>query len=431
MESLGDCCALDSCTNIALAVYYWHLCTDCHGFLHYNCGWRIDDIRILCPLCFSENNKKTGANSEIDVDDDMHSSKSSATVEGEESFDLKSASTQSSDSSGSIFNDVSLRQSMEDVLKGNVLSQNAIIQDEMEDFAEGEDAEVAKVMDRDTIVKEETVNKWKCITVFSPDGKEHNKHQLVKNMFSPDGVLVVQRALSMDRNSRVKGQLRHAKQNKNDGTGTSVSRAYHNAEKICGYDPLRDENNDEATGEEILFGDAIIFMVMAKNTILSSVKNEKLVTGRALFFGRNGKKASLTSMPFTERDDWHITAAVDETIHITSSQGVAAVGCTGRTLATVPNLNVASCIVYKPKLEIFPSDDNNLVEHSAEPQYARVFLLHDLELLFKSFVASSDPPPKSSAIIPPIHVNGCSMFVIDNSMPSIYCRDKKTAIFTI
>ena len=136
-------------------------------------------------------------------------------------------------------------------------------------------------------------------------------------------------------------------------------------------------------------------------------------------------------MPFAGRDDWHITAAVDETIHITSSQGVAAVGCTGRTLATVPNLNVASCIVYKPKLEIFPSDDNNLVEHSAEPQYARVFLLHDLELLFKSFVASSDPPPKSSAIIPPIHVNGCSMFVIDNSMPSIYCRDKKTAIFTI
>ena len=63
-------------------------------------------------------------------------------------------------------------------------------------------------MDRNANVENDTIKKWKSITavVCPTDGKEYNKCQLVKNMFTPAGLSISSGALSFDRNAQVKGQ---------------------------------------------------------------------------------------------------------------------------------------------------------------------------------------------------------------------------------
>jgi len=103
---------------------------------------------------------------------------------------LATSNTSHSDSDGSVFMD-SLLKSVEDVINENSVTQDFIIQQEMEEFTITEDARNSVVMDRNTNVDEETMKKWKSVTVVNPiDGKEYNKHKLAKNFNTPVGVAV-------------------------------------------------------------------------------------------------------------------------------------------------------------------------------------------------------------------------------------------------
>mmetsp|Transcript_28137 Transcript_28137/g.40285 ORF Transcript_28137/g.40285 Transcript_28137/m.40285 type:complete len:322 (+) Transcript_28137:203-1168(+) len=316
----------------------------------------------------------------------------------------------------------SLLKSVEDVINENSVTQDFIIQQEMEEFTITEDARNSVVMDRNTNVDEETMKKWKSVTVVNPiDGKEYNKHKLAKNFNTPVGVAVARGALSFDRNARVQGKGRYGQHKSNDGGDSSVARAFKLAEKTSissrftgEYNPNEDDTEEDVK-TEIVAGDAIIFLVLAKKSDKSTVYKESLTIGKALLFGKGGKPASQPFMPFVDRDDWHVTVSVEETIQTNNWEGLPALRCTGETIATISKVDASACIVYKAKLEMF-SAENSDVFSTLQPnvaQFARVFEVSDLELAFKTLLSAKASVRKSSTIIPSIKIDGKEIFVVD------------------
>ena len=109
-------------------------------------------------------------------------------------------------------------------------------------------------------------------------------------MFTPStGLSISSGALSFDRNARVKGQGRYSQNSGNKGADSSVARAFHLAEKISdkgsfsgGYNP--NEDGEEGIGDKIVFGDAIVCLLLAKNT--ASSRNPRCWSGLTVWKDR-------------------------------------------------------------------------------------------------------------------------------------------------
>jgi len=222
---------------------------------------------------------------------------------------------------------------------------------------------------------------------------------------------------------RVRGETRYARADPNGANNNSVIQAFNIAEKISehsfsvgGMDSIEDELLNSCNNEDtIMLGDAVVFLLEAKSLMTSSARTTKLVIGRAELFGKKGKKASYTHMPFQDRNDWHITASVEETIETINCKGFPSVRLTSNKLACIENIDAFACVVVQPKVEMFHSD--NLDTDFLEPQYSRVFEINDLEQIFHTLQSNNTSiPPKSKAIIPPIRSNGEEKFILERAI---------------
>jgi len=159
---------------------------------------------------------------------------------------------------------------------------------------------------------------------------------------------------------RGRGETRYARADPNGANNNSVIQAFNIAEKISersfsvgGMDSIEDELLNSCNNEDtIMLGDAVVFLLEAKSLMSSSARTTKLVIGRAELFGKKGKKASYTHMSFQDRNDWHITASVEETIETINCKGFPSVRLTSNKLACIENIDAFACVVVQPKVEI-------------------------------------------------------------------------------
>ena len=312
---------------------------------------------------------------------------------------------------------------MEETSESISATQEELIRDEMEEISINEDAGDAEVIDTNTNVDLETIKKWRSLIVTDHSGNEHNKHLLVRSFFSSHGLQLARNAHSTDRIKRVRGESRYAQVDPNLANSNSVIQAFNIAEKISersfsvgGLDSIEDELLNSCNNEDkIMIGDALMFLLEAKNLMSSSARTTKLVIGHAELFGKKGKKASYTHMPFEDRNDWHITASVEETIEAINCKGYPCVRLTSKKLACIENIDAFACVVVQPKVEIFHSD--HLSSDFLEPQYSRVFEINDLEQIFHTLQSNNTSvPPKSKTIIPPIKINGEEKFILQTEI---------------
>jgi hypothetical protein len=97
VEQLGSCCANDLCSKPTRAVPYWHTCTNCSGFLHYECGENTaaPTNMFLCPSCLNSFQNLKG----------NHSSEFPSEKDAEGSEDDQSLATSHSSDTASLFDD--------------------------------------------------------------------------------------------------------------------------------------------------------------------------------------------------------------------------------------------------------------------------------------------------------------------------------------
>jgi len=261
---------------------------------------------------------------------------------------VSNASSSSISSEESLFDDALLKDT-----KSISATQEELIRDEMEEITINEEAGDAEVIDCNTNVDHETIKKWRSLIVTDDYGNEHNKHFLVRSFFSPHGLQLARDAHSTDRMKRVRGETRYARADPNGANNNSVIQAFNIAEKISersfsvgGMDSIEDELLNSRNNEDtIMLGDAVVFLLEAKSLMSSSARTTKLVIGRAELFGKKGKKASYTHMPFQDRNDWHITASVEETIETINCKGFPSVRLTSNKLACIENIDAFACVV--------------------------------------------------------------------------------------
>ena len=97
VEQFGSCCANDLCSKPTRAVPYWHTCTNCSGFLHYECGENTaaPTNMFLCPSCLNSFQNLKG----------NHSSEFPSEKDAEGSEDDQSLATSHSSDTASLFDD--------------------------------------------------------------------------------------------------------------------------------------------------------------------------------------------------------------------------------------------------------------------------------------------------------------------------------------
>ena len=308
------------------------------------------------------------------------------------------ASSSSISSEESLFDDALLKDTMEQASKRMGAMQEELIKDEIKEITITEEAGDAEVIDLNTNVDHETIKKWQSLIVTDHYGIEHHKHLLVRS-FSPHGLQLARDAHSTDRMKRVRGEMRYAPADPNGtNNSNSVIQAFTIFEMISecsfsvsGMDSMEDELLDSCNNEETIMLGKVVFLLKAKSLMSSSPRTTKLVTGHAELFGKNGKKASYTHMPFEDRNAWHITASVEETIETINCKGYPSVQLTSNKLACIKNIDAVACLVVQPKVEMFHSD--NLDSNFLEPQYSRVFEINDLEQIFQTLQSNRTSVP--------------------------------------
>jgi hypothetical protein len=326
------------------------------------------------------------------------------------------SSGSSSDSDLSVFEDT-----FNDIMKERQAEESGVIDSVIEDYTlEADDAE-AEVIDTNTIVSEDIIAQWKSREVIAPDGSRHDKQTLLKSIHLPDGMVISSsiNALSMDRNSRVQGKLRHG--HDKTGQGTSVIRSFNLAK---GYNPNSSfEDTSEGT-EAFMFDDAVVLLIKAKeNPSLPSFV--RLAVGRAKAFGRHGENAKESSVSIEDISKYHVTVAIEECIEVLSLDGKPGFQVSGQTLALLPKVPAASVVFTKPRMEIFQSSDqecrsevDTMMNYDDGIFYARVFLLEELNAIYEMLTAGEGAVALSAgnSLVPALKSSGNNIFVVNSSI---------------
>mmetsp|Transcript_7798 Transcript_7798/g.11303 ORF Transcript_7798/g.11303 Transcript_7798/m.11303 type:complete len:272 (+) Transcript_7798:148-963(+) len=264
--SYGECCAGTLCQHHDKMVSFAHSCSCCKSYCHAICGTIDQDDNTLCFQCVPA------------VWTDGVVALSSTNPLSHEEFLFEEEEDE--DSVFQVEEDA-----FENIMQQREAIENGIIIDAVDKESQVVDALDAIIIDKDTNLDQATIDAWKSPFVTGPDGKQYNKQKLVKAFNTPGaaGAMlldVVVEAKSTDRTSRAMGKLRH-----NKPKSKEVLASYDVAKKLAAKATTASNNEtaDENLGsDQLVYGDAVVFLVSAKDDKKSQYSATKLVVGRAM-----------------------------------------------------------------------------------------------------------------------------------------------------